>query len=244
MSEISAPIAEIKDMTKEKQSDGELINPNKRIDVSRTMGPSEDIEVNPNDRYEDGKQESIRRPPILNPNERINEASYASDNQNERTDNKTNTDTANNNETESEKTSYEIHTRNESLEGDRHPITGVPFERKTVKDADGNEVTGVFPVFDSEFDAQLPEDLYQASDKEQFAECNKQLKDAIEKDPELAKKFTPEQLEQIRNGDTPDGYTWHHNEETGKMQLVDSDTHAKTGHTGGKTIWGGGNENR
>ena len=143
-----------------------------------------------------------------------------------------------------EKISYEIHTRNESLEGDRHPITGVPFERKTVEDSDGNEVTGVFPEFDSDFDAQLPENLYEASDKEQFAECNKQLKEAVEKDPELAKRFTPEQLEQIKNGDTPDGYTWHHNEEKGKMQLVDSDIHAKTGHTGGKTIWGGGNENR
>lgn len=143
-----------------------------------------------------------------------------------------------------EKISYEIHTRNESLEGDRHPITGVPFERKTVEDSDGNEVTGVFPEFDSDFDAQLPEDLYEASDKEQFAECNRQLKEAVEKDPELVKKFTPEQLEQIKNGDTSDGYTWHHNEEKGKMQLVDSDIHAKTGHTGGKTIWGGGNENR
>lgn len=143
-----------------------------------------------------------------------------------------------------EKISYEIHTRNESLEGDRHPITGVPFERKTVEDSDGNEVTGVFPEFDSDFDAQLPENLYEASDKEQFAECNRQLKEAVEKDPELAKKFTPEQLEQIKNGDTPDGYTWHHNEEKGKMQLVDSDIHAKTGHTGGKTIWGGGNDNR
>ena len=143
-----------------------------------------------------------------------------------------------------EKISYEIHTRNESLEGDKHPITGVSFERKTVEDADGNEVTGVFPVFDSEYDAQLPENLYKASDKEQFKECNNQLKEAVEKDPELAKKFTPEQLEQIKNGDTPDGYTWHHNEERGKMQLVDSDVHAKTGHTGGKTIWGGGNENR
>ena len=143
-----------------------------------------------------------------------------------------------------EKISYEIHTRNESLEGDKHPMTDVSFERKTVEDADGNEVTGVFPVFDSEYDAQLPENLYKASDKEQFKECNKQLKEAVEKDPELAKKFTPEQLEQIKNGDTPDGYTWHHNEERGKMQLVDSDVHAKTGHTGGKTIWGGGNENR
>lgn len=138
----------------------------------------------------------------------------------------------------------EIHTRNERYEGTNHPDTGVPFERKTVKDAEGNDISGVFPVFDSEFDAQLPEELYQSSDKEQFAESNKQIKDAIDKDPEVAKRFTPEQLEQIKNNDTPDGYTWHHNEETGKMQLVKSDIHAQTGHTGGKTIWGGGNENR
>ena len=143
-----------------------------------------------------------------------------------------------------ERIAYEIHTRNESLDGDRHPITGVPFERKTVEDADGNEVTGVFPLFDSEFDAQLPDELLQSSDREQFDECNKQLKEAVENDPELAAKFTPEQLEQIMNGETPDGYTWHHNEEKGKMQLVDADTHAQTGPTGGKTIWGGGNENR
>jgi hypothetical protein len=135
-------------------------------------------------------------------------------------------------------------TRNSDLENKKHPITDVPYERKTVKDADGNEIEGVFPVFESVFDAQLPEELYQATDREQFAECNKQLKEAIENDPELAKKFTPEQLEQIKNGETPDGYTWHHNEEAGKMQLVDSETHAKTGHTGGRVIWGGGSDSR
>jgi len=137
-----------------------------------------------------------------------------------------------------------IKTRNEDMEGKKHPETGVPFERKEIKNADGEPDEGVFPVFESEFDAQLPDDLLQASDVAQEKECNKQLKEAVEKDPELAKKFTPEQLEQIKNGDTPDGYTWHHNEETGKMQLVDSETHAKTGHTGGKAIWGGGKENR
>lgn len=145
---------------------------------------------------------------------------------------------------EPNKISYEIHTRNESLEGDRHPITGVPFEKKTVKDADGNEVTGVFPVFDSKFDAKLPDDLLQASDKDQFSECNKQLKENLETNSDLKDKFTTEQLEQIENGDTPDGYTWHHNEKSGKLQLVDSDIHGKTGHTGGKSIWGGGSENR
>lgn len=138
----------------------------------------------------------------------------------------------------------EIPTRNECLEGDVHPITGVPFERNTVFDGCGNEVTGVFPKFDSTFDAQLPDDLLQASDSEQFAECNQQLGEAIENDPDLANKFSDEQIEQIKNGDTPDGLTWHHHEEIGKMQLVDSDIHAHTGHTGGKSIWGGGTDNR
>lgn len=45
-------------------------------------------------------------------------------------------------------------------------------------------------------------------------------------------------------GDTPDGYTWHHDAEAGKMQLVDTETHQKTGHTGGRSIWGGGTESR
>ena len=138
----------------------------------------------------------------------------------------------------------EIPTRNECLEGDVHPITGVPFERNTVFDGCGNEVTGVFPKFDSTFDSQLPDDLLQASDSEQFAEFNQQLGEAIENDPDLANKFSDEQIEQIKNGDTPDGLTWHHHEEIGKMQLVDSDIHAHTGHTGGKSIWGGGTDNR
>ena len=139
---------------------------------------------------------------------------------------------------------YNLITRNQALEGDVHPVTGVPFEQKTVIDAEGNKVTGVFAKFESSFDAQLPNDMLKASDKEQFAECNRQLGESVTKDPAVAKKFSGEQLEQIKNGDTPDGYTWHHNEECGKMQLVKSDVHAQTGHTGGRSIWGGGSEFR
>lgn len=145
---------------------------------------------------------------------------------------------------QTEHTRYNLITRNQSLEGDVHPVTGVPFEQKTITDAEGNEATGVFPVFESSYDAQLPKDMLRSSDKEQFAECNKQLRDAVDKDTETAKKFSGEQLEQIKNGDTPDGYTWHHNEECGKMQLVKTDIHAQTGHTGGRSIWGGGSEFR
>lgn len=142
-----------------------------------------------------------------------------------------------------EENNNEIQTRNGQLEGKNHPETGVPFERKEVETSEGTK-EGVFPQFDSVCDVNLPEDLEQATDREQFKHCNEQLKDKVENDSELKEKFTPEQLEQIEENETPDGYTWHHSEETGKMQLVDSETHAKTGHTGGKSIWGGGSENR
>ncbi|WP_341302435.1 HNH endonuclease [Lysinibacillus sp. FSL H8-0500] len=137
-----------------------------------------------------------------------------------------------------------IPSRNQDLEGKKHPDTGVPFIVKVVENSEGELVEVVVPEFDSAFDAQLPEGLYESTDNEQFSECNRQLKEAVQNDPELATKFTDEQLEQIMDGETPDGYTWHHDAEKGKMQLVDTKTHAQTGHTGGKSIWGGGSVNR
>ena len=137
---------------------------------------------------------------------------------------------------------YELRTQNSKYEGVTHPETGVPYERKTVDN--GDKIQGVFPVFDSKFDAYLPAEKLKASDNSQFNECNKQLKQEIENNPELEKAFSKRQLEQIKAGDTPSGFVWHHNEEEGKMQLVDFDTHFKTNHTGGKAIWGGGKDNR
>lgn len=137
----------------------------------------------------------------------------------------------------------QITPRNAELEGQTHPKTGVPFERKQVE-VDGKQFEVVAPVFDSQFDVQLPEDMYKAKDREQFKECNAQLKKEIETNKELRDKFDDEQLDQIQHDETPDGYTWHHDVEAGKMQLVDTETHQKTGHTGGRSIWGGGTENR
>jgi hypothetical protein len=36
---------------------------------------------------------------------------------------------------------------------------------------------------------------------------------------------------------TPAGYTWHHHQDYGRMQLVETTVHAKTGHAGGYSIW-------
>ena len=133
-------------------------------------------------------------------------------------------------------------TDREDMEG-KTGENGVRYERKTI-DIHGVKVEGVFPIFESVCDVQLPEDLEQASNARQFKECNKQLQERVENDPELRNAFTDEQLEEIEDGDTPSGYVWHHNEETGKMQLVKDQDHDRTqggaAHTGGKALWGGG----
>lgn len=118
---------------------------------------------------------------------------------------------------------------------------GVPYERKTIE-YKGVKIEGVFPVFDSAFETELDEKDYQSSNCKQFSECNKKLKQAIENNPDLKSQFTDEQLEDIENGRTPRGYTWHHTEEPGKMQLVKTEDHDRriggAAHTGGNSIWG------
>ncbi len=137
-----------------------------------------------------------------------------------------------------------IKTINDGLVGQKHPETGVRYIKKVVETDTGEKVEGVFPQFESKFSVQLPESLQKVPDRTQFAECNKKLKESLEKNPKLKKKFTKDQLADIDEGITPEGYTWHHNEERGKMQLVDTEVHSKTRHTGGRNIWGGGTENR
>jgi len=146
-------------------------------------------------------------------------------------------------QTDNAESPEQIRCRNEHLEGQEHPETGVPFERKQVE-VDGKQYEVVVPEFESSYDAQLPEDMYESPDREQFKECNSQLKNEVATNKDLREQFDEEQLEQIENGETPDGYTWHHDAEAGKMQLVDTETHQKTGHTGGRSIWGGGTESR
>lgn len=143
----------------------------------------------------------------------------------------------------SEVTLEKIDCRNERLAGAEHPETGVPFEKRNIE-VDGKTYEVVVPHFESIYDAQLPESKLKDVDREQFKECNTQLKAEIANNEKLRERFDDEQLEQIENGDTPDGYTWHHDADVGKMQLVDTEIHQKTGHTGGRVIWGGGNDNR
>lgn len=134
-------------------------------------------------------------------------------------------------------------TRNEGLAGESHPETNVPFQEKTVQTAEGT-FTGVFPDFPVEYEMQLDESLYLESDKKQFKAATQSLKEEINNNPDLKANFNDRQIEQINNGKVPEGYVWHHNEEQGVMQLVDRSLHEATAHTGGRSIWGGGSENR
>lgn len=130
---------------------------------------------------------------------------------------------------------------NAKLKGDVNPNTGVPYKQKIVTDEDGVRFRGVFPEFTPEYECRLPKELYLVTDKSQFRNCIEQLKAYLEANPKEKARFTAEQLEQIWNLDTPDGFVWHHVESPpGKMQLVDFNTHANTRHNGGKSIWGGG----
>lgn len=134
--------------------------------------------------------------------------------------------------------------RNEGLAGKVHEVSGVLFEQKTIELPGGTVLEGVFPNFEHPFEANLDETSYDSRDARQFREANDQLKGAIEESPDLRNMFTEEQLEEIEYGDTPDGYIWHHGEEPGSLQLVDKAIHEQTAHTGGRSIWGGGSENR
>ncbi|PAY13466.1 T7SS effector LXG polymorphic toxin [Bacillus sp. 7705b] len=118
------------------------------------------------------------------------------------------------------------------LKNEKHPKTGVPYDK------DG------FPIFKAKFDTKIDSNLYKESDYLQFKDATLKLKEEIETNPLLRNQFNDLQIEMIKAGETPDGYTWHHHQEPGRMQLVDQKVHRKTGHTGGRHLWGGGSKNR
>ena len=125
-----------------------------------------------------------------------------------------------------------------------HRETGIKYHKKIVKDIDGVQYEGMFPIFETPFEAQIPTNLYYATDKTQFKESTRQICKLLDSKPELKNQFTKEQLKQIYNLETPSGFTWHHTEDPGRMQLVNSKIHEGTNHTGGRFIWGGGKSKR
>ena len=79
-----------------------------------------------------------------------------------------------------------------------------------------------------------------------FRAANEQLAARLKATPGLADELglTPDQQAFFERrtipGESPPGLTWHHHEDAGRMQLVDSELHGRFGHVGGMNIWGGG----
>src|SRR3954452_1533547 len=76
--------------------------------------------------------------------------------------------------------SVTIETTNDHLVSSVHPETNIPFEKNTVELSNGQEVTGVYPVFDVEHEVQLDESLYLQSDYVRFSYANAELYNAVQ----------------------------------------------------------------
>ena len=126
----------------------------------------------------------------------------------------------------------------------------------------GGMIMGLFSTF---FDTNLPSNMHKASDKIQFDKCNSDFSDMFNNNPtfhdgvmdivdEMSKKVNREHpeydfsskifIDEVNKGHTPPGFTWHHDDKPGHMQLVEEETHRKTHHTGGRSKWGGGADAR
>ncbi len=117
---------------------------------------------------------------------------------------------------------------------------------------DGRNVTynqNGFPEFEAKADLYLsPSAINSGSDTAHFREANQMLGDALRADPSLAQRLGLNDAQvsfltrETPAGRSPPGLTWHHHQDTGRIQLVDHDIHAhfSGGHTGGMRIWGGG----
>lgn len=104
-----------------------------------------------------------------------------------------------------------------------------------------------FPIFNSKFDTYVPDDLLGNRDPDShFKYANGQFKKLLEVNKGVGETLglTKEQIEHFLkeppSSRPPSGLTWHHHQDSGRMQLVDRDEHRFVRHTGGMSIWGGG----
>lgn len=84
--------------------------------------------------------------------------------------------------------------------------------KQGTKYPDFKEADVIYKVDGKPVIKDLPGSLWTKTDKEQFKWLDSQLPDGIR----------------------PEGYTWHHSEVSGKMELVEFGIHNSTWHTGGR----------
>jgi hypothetical protein len=137
-----------------------------------------------------------------------------------------------------------VNQTNASLAKDVHKKTGIIFDNRG------------FPIFDKHtvFDTKISIDIVQkydtskmnlpikkakniASDNHMRA-ATRDLREKIKQGVVDKNKFTSEQLDKIIKGKASiSELTWHHHQDTGRMQLVPRNLHDQVGHVGGMNLW-------
>jgi hypothetical protein len=103
-----------------------------------------------------------------------------------------------------------------------------------------------FPEFDTGFETLLDDIHIGSKDRlAHYKAANQKLFQAIGEDPSLGRSLglSPEAINKLPTSTKPPpGYSWHHHQDVGRMQLITTKAHQLAApHTGGMAIWGGGN---
>lgn len=116
-----------------------------------------------------------------------------------------------------------------ALAGARHPESKIVFDRRG------------FPIFDdvAVFDTRIASKYSSVENSAaHMRAATRDLRAAIARGEISSSQFTEQQLRAIQGGKAkiPD-LTWHHHQDIGRMQLIPSSVHQKTGHIGGDEMW-------
>ena len=129
----------------------------------------------------------------------------------------------------SSSTMPKVNARNVKFSGDKHNVTGIVFNERGM------------PIFDdiAKIEVKLPKNIASIKNRKvHFIEATKQLHKLINEGIIDRKQFNSKQLAAILDDlENIPGYTWHHHENMGRMQLVSREIHQKTGHVGGFDLW-------
>ncbi|MBS0271759.1 MAG: HNH endonuclease [Proteobacteria bacterium] len=119
--------------------------------------------------------------------------------------------------------------KNVKFAGQRHPVSGIVFDLKG------------YPIFDdvAKFDTRISGDVsILKNERLHMRTATKNLRAEIIAGRIDKTQFTKYQLEDIMAGrDRISGFTWHHHQDIGRMQLILRKTHMNTGHVGGMEMW-------
>lgn len=114
---------------------------------------------------------------------------------------------------------------------------------KNYKIKKDNQGFPAFTIFETYLDDRH---INSGNEFEHFKAVNVRLGKLLRENKSLVKKMGLSEkqanhfMKENPSRDCARGLTWHHHQETGKMQLVHRKLHRRFGHVGGMEIWGGG----